>query len=105
MKYIRKLEEKVTKYKMIIKGAQKRKYEESGLPGKEPKIPRLMEEELLNSSSTSPQKDNILELVERVKEWTEKASNNVKSTSTKDVEEIPLPPNNRPYKNSYRRGV
>jgi len=93
-KYIKKLEEKVIRYKMVIKESTKRKQDEDAKYDKSFKIPKMSKESKDTEKFKEIEKEDVnaslLQLVERAKEWTEKASK-AKPSPKQEVDNIPLP--------------
>ena len=80
MKHMKKLEEKVARYKLIIKDSKKRKLEEEDLKSNISfKIPK-------KSSVEKPDEVSLQELVNKAHEWTEK---NLKKSESGIAERLP----------------
>ena len=92
LKHMKKLEEKVAKYKLIIKDSKKRKLEEDIKTNISFKIPK-------KSSVEKPNEVSLSDLVSKVHEWTEKKKSESgiaermpkESESYSSLNDIPLP--------------
>ena len=90
MKQMKKLEEKIQKYKLVIKDSKKRKLEEDLKSNISFKIPK-------KSSVEKSDEVSLLELVSKAQEWTEKKKSEIaipknESESFSSLVDIPLPP-------------
>ena len=88
MKQMKKLEEKIQRYKLIIKDSKKRKLEEDIKSNISFKIPK-------KSGVEKSDEVSLLELVNKAQEWTEKKKSEIvipKNESYSSLVDIPLPP-------------